>query len=184
MDLLEDRGAVFNELRTHRRRLWRIWNKSEPLLYVIGMNPSIADENDNDPTVARCEKRARVLGYGGICMLNVMDVIETDSRKLDRMPAEHRCTHLNHAELEYAVESAARGKADVLCAWGKPGQKMGSIAWLATRAARRGVTLFCLKRNKDGSPVHPLYQPYSKEFEWFAGTDFRDAAQPLVAARL
>ena len=181
MDLLEDRGAVFNEERTHRRRLWRIWDKSLPLLYVVGMNPSIADENDNDPTVERCVRRATALGYGGLCMLNMLDVIETDSRKLDVMPHEQRCTVHNMEELKYALETASRGLADILCAWGKPGQKYGYVAWFATQANRKGVTLFCLKKNKDGSPVHPLYQPYSKQFEWFAGTDFHDAAKPLVA---
>lgn len=182
MDLLIDSGAVFNDERTHRRRLWRIWDRTKPNLFVIGMNPSMADETDNDPTVSRCETRARKRGYGGLVMLNMQDVIETDSRKLDQMPAELRCTAQNTAELVYALENAVRGKGDILCAWGKPGQKYGPVAWFATQAARRNVTLFCLKRNKDGSPVHPLYQPYEKDFEWFAGTNFNDAARPLVEA--
>ena len=30
------------------------------------LNPSKADERSNDPTIARCEKRARLQGFGGI----------------------------------------------------------------------------------------------------------------------
>jgi hypothetical protein len=182
LDLLDDRGAIFNDARTHRQKLWRIWDTSKPVLICIGMNPSQADEHDNDPTVERVERRARMLGYGGIIMLNMQDVIETDSRKLDQMPSGERCTSVNVSHLLEALDMAQRKEADVLCAWGKPGQKYGPVAWFSTQANRRKVTLFCLKKNKDGSPAHPLYQPYSKAFEWFCGVNEADAAQPLVAA--
>lgn len=174
-----NKGAIFNENRTHRQALWRSWDETLPQLIVIGMNPSKADEHDNDPTVERCERRARMRGYGGLRMLNVQDVIETDSKKLDQMPSHERCTADNTRYLLDALEDAHLGVADVLCAWGKPGQKYGPIAWLTTQAARWNVTLFCLKRNKDGSPAHPLYQPYHADFVWFAGVDKKDAAVPL-----
>jgi hypothetical protein len=174
-----DKGAVFNDDKTRRLRLWRAWDNRKPFLIVIGTNPSIADAETNDPTVERCQRRAMKLGYGAIVLNNMMDVIETDSKKLDHMSAEQRCSNDNYEQLKAAIFEASVGNADILCAWGKPGQKYGAVAWFATQAAKSGVTLFCLKKNADGSPVHPLYQPYSKQFEWFAGTDFKDAAQPL-----
>lgn len=176
-----DKGAAFNADRTRRFRLWRIWAKDLPLLVIVGMNPSKADENENDPTVERCARRADMLGYGGIVMINMLDIIETDSTKLDQMPSEFRCSAENTGELRGAIRRAEHGTADILCGWGKPGHKYGAVAWFATQAARAGVTLFCLKRNKDGSPVHPLYQPYDKEFEWFAGVNKSDAAERLTA---
>ena len=145
------------------------------------MNPSKADENDNDPTVERCARRADLLGYGGIVMVNMLDIIETDSRKLDQMTNEFRCSPENTSQLLGAIKRAEQGDADIICGWGKPGHKYGAVAWFATQANRAGVTLFCLKRNKDGSPVHPLYQPYDKEFEWFAGVNKADAAERLTA---
>lgn len=182
MDLLTDKGAIFNDERTHRHKLWRTWNAAMPVLMVVGMNPSKADENDNDPTVERVERRARILGYGGIVMLNVQDIIETDSRRLAQIPADVRCTSANAGHLIDALEAAKAGAGDILCAWGKPGQKYGPIAWFTTQAFRRGVTLFCLKTNKDGSPVHPLYQPYAMKFKWFGGVSAINAALPLVVA--
>ena len=176
-----DKGAAFNADRTRRFRLWRIWAKDFPLLVIVGMNPSKADENDNDPTVERCARRADLLGYGGIEMVNMLDIIETDSRKLDQMPSDLRCSSANSQVLRDAITHARAGRADILCGWGKPGQKYGAVAWFATQAARADVTLFCLKRNKDGSPVHPLYQPYDKEFEWFGGVNKADAAERLTA---
>ncbi|MEO0622810.1 MAG: DUF1643 domain-containing protein [Pseudomonadota bacterium] len=132
MDLIEARGAIFNPARTHRQKLWRIWDHKKPLLICIGMNPSKAYETDNDPTVERTDRRARERGYGGLIMLNMQDVIETDSRKLDQMPAEERCTSANVGQLIAALDMAQAGEADILCAWGKPGQKYGPVAWLAT----------------------------------------------------
>ncbi len=181
-DLLTATGAEFNEDRTRRHRLWRIWDYKKPRLIVIGTNPSTADEDDNDATAERVERRGRQLGYGGIEMINMQDIIETDSRKLAQMPAHERCSERNINDLRTAIGMAARKEADILCAWGKPGHKYGPVAWFSTQAHRAGVTLFCLGKNKDGSPVHPLYQPYSKPFEWFGGTNAEDAAQPLCAA--
>lgn len=162
-------GALFNERRTHRQRLWRIWEETIPQLVVVGMNPSQADENTNDRTVEQCEQRARMRGYGGLLMLNMLDVIETDSRKLDGMTAEQRCTAMNAAELVAALDNAAARRADILCAWGGSGQRYGQVDWFKAEAAQRNVTLFCLTRNADGSPHHPLYLPYDMDFEWFGG---------------
>lgn len=157
-----DGGAKFNDARTHRQALWRSWDGGRPELIVIGMNPSKADETDNDPTVERCQRRAYMLGYGGLRMLNILDVVETDSKKLDAMTPAQRCTTVNELELLKALSCARRGEAAILCAWGKPGHKYGRADWFLDAAARNDLELYCLGTNKDGSPVHPLYQPYEK----------------------
>ena len=35
-----------------------------PAVFIM-LNPSTADESDNDPTVERCERRARSMGFAG-----------------------------------------------------------------------------------------------------------------------
>ncbi|QUY40546.1 DUF1643 domain-containing protein [Acaryochloris marina] len=42
-------GAAFSPCRTWRYQLWRRWNDA-PLLILMGLNPSKADESHNDPT--------------------------------------------------------------------------------------------------------------------------------------
>lgn len=180
-DLLEDRGALFSVDEKRRLKLWRIWDKAKPLLITVLTNPSIACGEKNDPTVERVVRRAIRLGYGGVIMVNMLDTIETDSRKLDQIPSCELNSLQNTNHLIDALNLAADGKADILCGWGKPGQKYGPVAWFTTQAARRKVTLFCLRKNKDGSPEHPLYIPYSEQMKWFAGVDKRDAAEPLAA---
>ena len=50
-DLFDDNGADFSPDRKHRYSLWRIWDRSKPLVMFIGLNPSTANESDNDPTI-------------------------------------------------------------------------------------------------------------------------------------
>ena len=38
---------------------------------IIGLNPSTADEKENDPTIVRCINFAKSWGYGGVCVANL-----------------------------------------------------------------------------------------------------------------
>ena len=44
-------GAVFSDCRKFRYALWRMWDEDKPLVMIIGLNPSTADEKVNDPTI-------------------------------------------------------------------------------------------------------------------------------------
>lgn len=161
-DLFIDKGAIFNSERTHRQKLWRIWGEP-PFLYVIGMNPSYANEDINDPTVGRCQKRAEYLNMGGLIMLNIQDVVETDSLKLDHLTDEERCTRDNLPQIKQCLIEASKTKSKVLCAWGNQGHKYGQVKEIMTTSKELGVELLCLGQNANGAPVHPLYQPYNKK---------------------
>ncbi len=67
MDLFnqENNGAIFSECKKYRYLLWRIWDRSKPLVMFIGLNPSIADGETDDPTIRRCKAFVRSWGYGG-----------------------------------------------------------------------------------------------------------------------
>lgn len=159
-----DRGAEFSECQTYRYRLWRIWDEALPKLIFIMLNPSTADMETNDPTVERCERRAWTGNYGGLIVVNLMAYRSTDPKVLKDLAQGERFGPNNAEALEWALSL----DGDHICGWGKDGH-LGPVAWLATRAARAGVQLLCLHKNKDGSPAHPLYQPYSKQPTWWAG---------------
>jgi hypothetical protein len=46
--------AEFSACRKNRYALWRVWNEADPLVMFIGLNPSVADETADDPTIRRC----------------------------------------------------------------------------------------------------------------------------------
>lgn len=151
-DLFEtvDRGADFSGGGIWRYRLWRIWNTAMPVLIFVMLNPSTADENENDATVERCERRARRLGFGGVVVYNVFAFVSTDpdALKLTLDPVGP----LNDSRLD-AIPDLYPNRV-VVCAWGKHAGKRGRD--VADKLAKHSP-LYCLKVNKDGSPQHPLY---------------------------
>ena len=64
-------GAIFSSCRKYRYALWRNWDETKPCVMIIGLNPSTADENENDPTITRCINFAKSWGYGGVCVTNL-----------------------------------------------------------------------------------------------------------------
>ena len=65
------KNAKFSACRKYRYALWRTWDESKPYVMIIGLNPSTADENKNDPTITRCINFAKSWGYGGVCVTNL-----------------------------------------------------------------------------------------------------------------
>ena len=74
--------AVFSDCRKYRYALWRVWDESKPVAVFIGLNPSTADEVNDDPTVKRCVNFAQEWGYGGLCMANLFAFMATDPEVL------------------------------------------------------------------------------------------------------
>ena len=64
-------GARFSIDRRYRYALWRVWDHDENLYNFLLLNPSFADEATNDPTIERCERRARRWGFGGLIVTNL-----------------------------------------------------------------------------------------------------------------
>ncbi|HIF78819.1 MAG TPA: DUF1643 domain-containing protein, partial [Sulfitobacter sp.] len=62
--------AVYSPCEQYRYSLTRIWDNAAPRVMFVMLNPSTATEVQNDPTVERCERRARVLGFGGFRVTN------------------------------------------------------------------------------------------------------------------
>jgi hypothetical protein len=75
-------GATFSKNRKYRYILWRIWDDKKPLIMFIGLNPSIADETKNDPTITRCINYAKDWVYGGVYVGNIFAYCSTSPTNL------------------------------------------------------------------------------------------------------
>lgn len=153
--------AYFSPDRKHRYWLLRVWDESLPIVANIGVNPSTADEKENDPTIRKDIGFAERLGYGGLLKLNVGALRATDPRKWrkgwDRIGTENTADHL----VAYAQHFGAE---KTIAAWGKN----GNYAIGQCEAIRRAFPeLWCFGRNPDGSPRHTLMLPYSTALELF-----------------
>jgi hypothetical protein len=167
-DLLTKTGADFSPCRTWRYRLWRTWDPGAyPLVFVM-LNPSKADEDSNDQTVERCERRARAGKYGGLVVLNLFAFCATDPRDMkaaaDAVGPDND-EHLRRA-LDLGTRPGHQGGAErvydpmIVAAWGIHGAHQGRDREVLAMARTAGVQLHCLGTTAKGHPKHPLYLSY------------------------
>src|SRR6185436_6996264 len=82
----EDNGAEFSPDRKYRYALWRIWDKTLPLVMFIGVNPSKANEDETDNTILVVKGYAKRWGYGGLYMMNLFAIVSTNPDVLKSDP--------------------------------------------------------------------------------------------------
>lgn len=147
--------AVYSDCERYRYSLTRVWDEAGPRVLFIMLNPSKATEVQNDPTVERCERRARVLGYGAFRVMNIFAWRETDPRLLRR--AAEPVGPDNDRLLLEALPWADR----VIAGWGVHGAHLDRGPRVAALLRGAGAGLHCLGLSKDGHPRHPLYIAYA-----------------------
>jgi hypothetical protein len=154
------KSAYLSEDRQYRYSLIRDWSDGAPLRRVafIGLNPSTADENTDDPTIRKCISFARSWGFGSLVMLNVYALRATDPQAMLRHPYPTTIENDNYIASE--IERCAR----VVACWGNHANPMDT--WhLATLIAVRGIPSYCFGLTKRGAPKHPLYLPYHQPLQ-------------------
>jgi hypothetical protein len=147
-------GATFSADHRHRYVLWRIW-AAGPLLAVIGLNPSTADEERNDPTVRRAIGYARRWGCAGLVMLNLYGFRATDPQAMRQAPDPMGPQNWD-AVLSQTQGVLADGGA-LLVAWGSHGTHGGAGARMRGQLEAAGIACACLGYTQGGQPRHPLY---------------------------
>ena len=143
-------AAVYSDCLSYRYALTRVWGDGPRLVFVM-LNPSTATERANDPTIARCEGRARRLGYGAVRIANLFAWRATRPADL------RRAADPAGPDNARALRRAALWADHVVCAWGVHGGA-GAAPGLAV-LRDTGRPLFHLGLTAGGHPRHPLYVP-------------------------
>ena len=146
-DRFIDNGAIFSNCRKYRYTLWRTWDASKPKIMFLGLNPSTADEINNDPTVTRCINYSKSWGYGGMYMMNIFAFRTTYPIELKKAKKPIGIDNNKWIkEISLSVDKT-------IGAWGNDG------AFLNRSADIKKIVknLYCLKVNSSGEPSHPLY---------------------------
>lgn len=153
--------AFLSSCRSFRYWLTRVWDEQLPILAVIGVNPSTADEKEDDATIRKDMGFARRLGYGGILKLNVGAFRSTDPtnwrKAADPIGPLNTAAHVRGYADEFSVQRVA-------VAWGKNGSYAPAQCAAICKAFPE---LWCWGRNRDGTPRHTLMLPYSTELVRF-----------------
>jgi hypothetical protein len=149
-------SAIFSECMGYRYRLMRIWDASKKPLVFCMLNPSTADHFRNDPTVERCERRARSMPeVGGLEVINIFALRSTDPMEL-----YHHAEPIGKHNNDMIIE-VARGAHMLVCGWGFHGNLYQRGPEVLKLLREHHVAAYALKRTKDGNPAHPLYLPYT-----------------------
>lgn len=149
---------MFSECRRYRYQLTRKFGSDSKTINFLMLNPSTADDIENDPTVERCERRAERLGFDRLIVTNIFAWRDTDPGKMKK--AEYPVGPEND---RWILKSASESDM-IVCAWGNNGLHLGRCNDVVNLL--RGYKLFCLKET-GGQPHHPLYLSYSLEpKEW------------------
>jgi len=141
------KDAAFSPCRRYRYALWRTWNDSNPSVLFIGLNPSTADETNDDPTLIRCIHFAKSWGFGSLCIANLFAYRATKPKQLlarQRVIGKDN----NHWLLKLANDADL-----IVAAWGNHGQYQNRSSQVTTMLKQ----LHYLKLTKRGQPAHPLY---------------------------
>lgn len=162
--MFEKRAVEFSPCRRYRYFLSVTWDADKPAVNFLMLNPSTADEQKNDPTIERCQRRATMLGFGSLLITNLFAYRSTDPTALSmrELLPSGPVDHLDGLNDAWITETAE--KADmVICGWGKHGSLFGRDAQVKRLLSESEAACYALIVNDDGSPRHPLYIGYDVE---------------------
>lgn len=142
-----EKRAILSADRKYRYVLTRIWDETKPTVVFIGLNPSTADEEVDDKTIRKCIGYAKRWGYGKLIMVNLFAFRSTDPYMLKKV--EDPVGPDNDSYIQKCVSESNL----VIACWGNDGKLLNRDKVLMDSLPN----LVCLKRNKNGTPHHPLY---------------------------
>lgn len=121
----------------------------------IGLNPSTADQNKDDPTIRKCVGFAKRWGFEAVCMVNLFAIRGSNPSVI--MSVEDPMGPENDRWIEQCANSADR----IIAAWGIHGRYRGRDKRVTDLLYQKKVEALAI--NKDGTPMHPLYAAYGVE---------------------
>lgn len=157
--------AMYSDDERYRYQLTRRLTPIDQHILFVMLNPSTATELDNDPTVHRCERRALKMGFGTYTVCNLFAFRNTFpllmTQQKDPVGPDN----------DKIIRQCAHAADYILVGWGQWGKHLDRGRKVLELLYAMGKVVYCLKKNRDGTPVHPLYQSYSREpfiFMWDA----------------
>lgn len=153
MNMQTERFAEFSACRTWRYTLDRHWNgffSRRTVLFIL-LNPSTADEYQDDPTNRRGIKFSQRWGYNSCVFVNLF-AVRTPS-PIEMMRSQEPVGPDN----DEWIRRRAREADKIVCAWGVDGTFLGRSRQVRKLLAEYETFHVGLKLTKSGEPRHILY---------------------------
>ena len=161
-------GAIFSADKQYRYSLHRVWDYLGPTLVVIGLNPSTATHEVDDPTIAKLTRMAKARGYGELIMLNLFAFRATDPK--DMKKSAEPIGKFNDYFLVSRCNRVSKEDGRILLAWGNPGtlgNRDQQVTQMLTNDVIDSRHILTLGRNKNMTPKHPLFLKDSTPFQQY-----------------
>ncbi len=139
------REAKFCNTKKNRYFLKREWDNSKGLLLYLMLNPSVADEKRDDPTIRRLISFTKKFNYGGFLVGNIFTTITPNPKEIDRSKG---ISDKNFKELFKLINKVDQ----IVYAWGNTVEEPQLLKELVLNPK-------CFGKNLNGTPKHPLYLP-------------------------
>ena len=139
------RGAEFSIDKKERYSLNREWDKSKNKILYIMLNPSLADDKNDDPTIRRLINFTKKFNYGGFLVGNIFTTITPNPKELDKSKG---MSDKNFEELIKLINKVDQ----IVYAWGSSIEEPQLLKKLVLNPK-------CFGKNLNGTPKHPLYVP-------------------------
>jgi hypothetical protein len=149
--------ATYSDCERYRYALTRTWEEGGKRVLFVMLNPSKATEVQNDPTVERCERRARALGFGAFQVTNIFAWRDTDPFQM------RKAKDPIGPDNDTAILTGVAWADQVIAAWGTHGAHLDRGPQMAAMLQGAGKPLYTLGLSKHGHPKHPLYISYSQQ---------------------
>jgi hypothetical protein len=145
--------CIFSSCRKYRYVLDHdesdLLTPSRDYIAWIGLNPSIADEEQLDPTLNRIRGFTAEWGYQRFVMLNLFAFVSTKAKVMLAHPNPIGPENSQH------LSRMCQGAKLVVCCWGEPGNYRNRDQYVLKLL--EPLDLFCVGLTKAGRPRHPLY---------------------------
>jgi len=150
--MIDERSAVIDVSRTYRyllRRQWREWVRGNVLWIML--NPSTADEREDDPTIRRCRIFSRQWGFDGLTVVNLFALRSTAPAYLRAHPEPIG------PDNDHVVMAELLHHKLVIAAWGANGSLHDRDRAMRAILRSTSVQVHHLGLTSRGHPKHPLY---------------------------
>jgi hypothetical protein len=154
-------GAQFSSCGLYRWTLHRAWDLARPRLLFIGLNPSRADAERDDPTLRRLSGFAQSWGFGCLEVVNLFGRCSASPAVLRRCsdPIGPESDHW----LKQGLARLQSQAGDALwLGWGNGGtwrQRDQQVLALLAEKLPADLPLLAIGLTASGQPRHPLYAP-------------------------
>jgi hypothetical protein len=144
--------ATISDCNLYRYNLMRKWNlEGNNLVSFIGLNPSTADANKDDPTLLRCINFSKSLGFDGLILVNLFAYRSKSPTVMKQ--------HTSPVGVEndiYIIDAIDQTNKTILC-WGNNGTHKSRNLELYDLIKTHRESYYCLGKTMNNHPKHPLY---------------------------